>query len=94
MGPGRVLLVRSPLGDVGADDNQRGLVLDLDCGAKRLFELVELDVVFEVLHMPPVGLVALSGVLAQGEAGVALDRDVVAVIERDQAPQSEVSCKR
>ena len=91
MGAGRVLLVRCPLRDVGADDDQRRPVLDLDRVLERPLELVELDVLLEVLHMPAVCLVALSSVLAQRKGGVALDRDVVTVVESDEAPEPEVA---
>ena len=44
--------------------------------------------------MPAVPLVALADVLGERELGVALDRDVVLVVERDQPAETEVPGKR
>ena len=44
--------------------------------------------------MPAVGLVALADVLGEGERRVALDRDVVVVVEDDQAAEAEVAGQR
>ena len=44
--------------------------------------------------MPAVGLVALADVLGERERGVALDRDVVVVVERDQPAEAEVAGER
>ena len=60
----------------------------------RLLEPVERDVLAEVLDVPAVGLVAGADVLAEGELGVALDRDVVVVVEDDQAAEAEVAGER
>ena len=62
--------------------------------SQRPLEVVEPDVLLEVLDVPPVSLVALAHVLGEGDLGVALDRDVVLVIERDQPAESEVPGER
>ena len=89
-----VLLVGAAGRDVGAHDDQRRLVLHRLRIVDRLLDAVELQVLAEVHHVPAVGLVALADVLGERDRGVALDRDVVVVPERDQAAQAEVARKR
>jgi len=45
-------------------------------------------------HVPPVGLEAAGGVVAQGELGGAVDGDVVVVVDGDQPPEAEVARQR
>ncbi len=90
----RVLLVRRAGRDVRAqDDHARasGLLLRRLDG---LLHAVEPDVLAEVLHVPAVGLVAHADVLGEGECRVALDRDVVVVVEDDQAAEAQVPGER
>ena len=94
VGAGGVVLVRAALRDVRPDDDQRGLVRDGDRVLERLLEVVEPDVLLEVLHVPAVRLVALADVLGERQLGVALDRDVVLVVERDQPAEAEVAGQR
>ncbi len=89
-----VLLVRRPGRDVRAADDERRLVLDGHGVARGLLDAVEREVLAEVLHVPAVGLVALADVLGERERGVALDRDVVVVVEGDQAAELEVAGER
>ena len=89
-----VLLVRAAIADVGADDDQRRPVLDRDRLAQRAFERVERDLLLEVLHVPAVRLEPPARVLGEGDRGVALDRDVVAVVEGDQAAEPEMARER
>ena len=63
-------------------------------GVDRRLERVELDVLAEVLDVPAVGLVARADVLGERERGVALDRDVVVVVEADQPAEAEVAGER
>ena len=55
---------------------------------------VDLDVLAEVHDLPAVGLVALADVLGERLRGVALDRDVVVVVEDDQAAELQVAGER
>ena len=94
VGAVRVLLVRRAGRDVGADDDQARPIGDRAGVGQRLLDPVELEVLAEVLHVPAVGLVALGDVLGERERGVALDRDVVVVPERDQLAEAEVTGQR
>ena len=90
----RVLLVRRAGRDVRAeDDHARAAGLALG-GLDGRLHRVELQVLAEVLDVPAVRLVALADVLGEGERGVALDRDVVVVVEDDQAAEAEVAAER
>ena len=71
-----------------------GLSVDVARVRERLLDAVEADVLAEVLHVPAVRLVAGGDVLGEGDRGVALDRDVVVVPERDQAAEAEVTGER
>ena len=90
----RVLLVRRAGRDVRAHDDQARAVRDLLRRGHRGVELVEADVLVQVLDVPAVGLVAGADVLGEGELRVALDRDVVVVVEADQAAEAEVARER
>ena len=94
MGAVGVLLVRRAGRDVGADDDQARAVGDVARAAHRRLERVEPEVLVQVLHVPAVGLVARADVLGEGELGVALDRDVVVVVEADQLAEPEVAGQR
>ena len=48
----------------------------------------------EVLDVPAVGLEALADVVAVGERGVAVDGDVVVVVDADQVAEAEVAGER
>ncbi len=48
----------------------------------------------QVAHAPAVGLEALGHVVVVGQLGRAVDRDVVVVVEGEQAPQPEVAGQR
>jgi hypothetical protein len=76
--------------EVRAEDVQRRLVGDRHRRARGGLDAVGDDDLAEVLHVPAVGLIAGADVVAEGQRGVALDRDVVVVIEGDQTPKSEV----
>ena len=48
-------------------------------------------VAVDVLHEPAVGLVALADVLREGEVGLAVDGDLVVVVEEDEVVEAEVA---
>ena len=54
----------------------------------RALEIVHIR---DALNVPAVGLEACSGVIAEREGGVALDRDVIVVVEADQLAELRVS---
>lgn len=78
-------------GDDGAHRDDRG---PSGLGLRRLQRRVkraDVDVAvgrgLDALHVPAVGLVALQHVLGEGGGGVALDGDVVVVVDEDQIAQ-------
>ncbi len=90
-----VLLVGSPVTDVGADRNERrstGIVNGtLDCGG----DAVEVEgPVLHTLHLPVIGAETSQHVLAEGKRCGAVKRDVIVVVEADQLSQPQMSCQR
>ncbi len=86
--------------DVAAQHQQVGLGVGAVGGeVQRLPDrrLQAVDVVghlAQVAHTPPVGLEALDRVVAVGELGRPVDRDVVVVVDRQEPPQTEVPRQR
>jgi hypothetical protein len=84
-----VLLVGRADADVGARDDQRRLAYvrhgPIEGGADLL-----VIVAVDVLHRPPVRLVARADVLGEREARGAVDGDAVVVVEEDQVVEAEV----
>src|SRR5437773_377628 len=89
----RILLLRRAVCDVAAGDHKaRTLALShcaLDRGRER-GAVVRVGTV----NLPAVGLEAPRDVLVERERRVALDRDVVVVVEIDQVPEPPVTGER
>ena len=91
---GGVHLVGASVGDVGPDHDERGPAgLRLGRADGRV-ERVEVVPVRHVLHLPAVGPVAGADVLVEGQRGVALDGDVIVVVEADQLAEPQVAGER
>ncbi len=91
---GGVVLVGTSVTDVRANDDQRR---PRRLGLRRLDRTIqggEIIDVRDVLHVPAIGLKPGTGIVAEGERGVALDRDVVVVVEADQLAELRVSGER
>lgn len=88
-----VLLGRRGPADDGLEHDERGLGRVGLGGLDRVEQLGDvldvagLGVPVDRLHLPAVGGVASGGVLAQGDVGVVLDRDLVRVVDRDQVAE-------
>ena len=81
--------------DVRAHDDERGSTGLGDGGPSRGLEHVEVvRLLADVLDVPAVGGESLRGVVAQGELGRTVDRDVVVVVEDRQAVEPEESGER
>ena len=78
-------------GDVAAEHDQRGSVVLGHGGAQGRFHAIEvLGGLAEVDHVPAVGAEPDRGVVGERQFGRAIDRDVVVVVDGDEAPQAEV----
>ena len=87
LGDGQPMWLRS--------DDQRRLVLDVLGAAQRGLELLRVvGRLAQLLHVPPVGAEALGHVVAVGELGGPVDRDVVVVVHVDEAAEAEVAGER
>ena len=54
---------------------------------------VVLVAVGNVLHMPAEGLISLADILCEGKVGVAINGDLVVIIDGDQLAQAPVTCQ-
>ena len=88
---GGIVLVGTAIADVRANDDQRRLRC---LGLRRIdgaIECGEIVDVCHVLHVPAIRFESGTGVVAERERGVALDRDVIVVVKADQFPELRVS---
>ena len=90
VGSGRVLLVGATVGDVGAGTNEGRAV---QFGARRgqgLGHCIEI-VAVDLLHVPSVGFKPLGDIFRKRQAGVALDGDVVVIVQIDKLAQLQMT---
>ncbi len=86
-----ILLVRCAVADMAADDDQRRPVQSLlEPGQGRL-ERSGVVGVGDMVHCPAVGREPIAHVLAVGEVGRTLDRDVVGIVDPAQIRLSEMA---
>ncbi len=88
------ILARAAVADVRASDDQRrplGVVLRL---GDRPLDCIEVVDVGDVEHLPAVRFEPLGRVVGERELGLAVDGDVIVVVEPDQLPELEVSGER
>jgi hypothetical protein len=96
----RALLVRRGVADQRLEDDERGLArLGLAVLDRRVQRLDVLDVLarrgpVDVQHLPAVRLVAGGHVFRERDVRVALDRDLVRVVDRDQVAELLVARER
>ena len=90
----RVLRVRGADRDVRAHDDQRRPRRLGVGGVERGAQVVCRPAVVEALHVEAVGLVAQPDVLPEREAGRALDRDVVVVVDQAELAEPEEARER
>ena len=87
--------VRAGVADVGAQDQQARPVGDGHRPAQPGLQRVEVVAgLAEVLHVPAVGLEPPGDIVAVGECGVAVDRDVVVVVHAHQPTEALVAGQR
>src|SRR3546814_1014575 len=78
------------VGDVAAQDHQRGAVVLGDRVPQALLQRIEVvGGVAELEHVPAVGAEAPGGVVGEREVGGPVDRDVVVVVDADEATRTE-----
>ena len=94
MGAGGVLLVRRAVADMARHDDQAGSVLDAPGDRDRLGDALPVIGVADPLHVPAVCQEPAGHVLAEGESSVALDRDVVAVVDPAQIAEPQMPGER
>ncbi len=93
VGGGGVHLGGRGVADVGPEHDERRAGFLAPGGIERQVDGVEVIAVIHVLHVPAICLEALAHVLAEGERGIAVDGDVVVVVDEAELAQPEVSRK-
>ena len=91
---GGVVLVRTAVANVRANNDQRRPGRLGFRGIDRAIERGEIVYVRDVLNVPAVRLEARSRLVTEGQRGVALDGDVVVVVKPDQLAEFGVTRKR
>ena len=89
-----ILLVRAAVGDVGPHHDQRRPVGDAPSGGEGRVESPQIVAVRHALDVPAVRLEALRRVVGEREIGLAIDGDVIVVVDPDQAAQPQVAGQR
>src|SRR4029077_17188162 len=81
MGAGGVLLMRRTVADMALDDDQARPILDALGNRDRVGDALAIVGIADPLHMPAIGEKSPGDIFAEGKSGIALDRDVVAVVD-------------
>jgi hypothetical protein len=80
----------TPFSDHGADLDDAGSVLRFFGSLNGTAQSLQVVGIIYGLHMPAVGGVSLEDVFGEGEVGVAVDGDVVVIVEDDELPCERV----
>src|SRR5207245_11471863 len=80
--------------DVAVEDDERGAPLRLPEDAERVLDALEVVGVAHAKDVPAVGEKSRGDVLREGKARVALDRDVVVVVDPAQVVEAQVTGQR
>ena len=94
MGRGGVDLVRRAVADVAVENDQRRPALGLAKDRKRVLDPLEIVGIADAQHVPAVSLEARCDILGEGDAGLALDGDVVVVVDPAQVVELEMAGQR
>ena len=89
----RVVQVGRALADMRVGDNQCGALLLRPGGKDCLVDLLVI-VAVDLEHVPLVAKKTLSDVIAIGQVGLALDRNVIAVVEHHEFAQAQMTGQR
>ena len=94
MGVVMVLLVGRGEADDGADDDESGFTHGFVGGlVQGRFQAIQVLASEHFQHTPAVGFKALAHIFGESQVGVALDGDVVVVVEADQFFEPQVPCE-
>src|SRR5438309_8909391 len=94
MSAGGVLLMRSAVADMAFDANQARPVVDALGARDRVSDPLAIIGIADPLDVPTIGEEPPGDVLAEGECCVALDRDVIAVVDPAQVAEPQMTGER
>jgi hypothetical protein len=72
------------------DFDDAGSVLGIFGGLNRSAKSIQIVDIIHGLHVPAIGGVSLENIFGEGEVGVAVDGDVVVVVEDDELPCQKI----
>ena len=91
---GRVVLVRRAVADVAVEDDQGRASLRLAEDAQRAMDALEVVGVAYAQDVPAIGEEPRGDILGESQARLALDRDVVVVVDPTQIVEAQVARQR
>ena len=87
-----VVFVRRAIGNVAAHANERWPRIGFG-GNNRFVQSVEVVGILDGLRVPTVRIETLADVLVERKRRIALDRDVVVVVEIDEPAKAQMACE-
>src|SRR5262245_14679356 len=94
VGGGSVDLMRRAVADVAIQNDQRWPALRLPESRERRLDLVKVIGIANNQHVPSIAAEALGNILAESDARLALNSDVVVVVDPAQVIETEMTCQR
>ena len=94
MGRGGIDLVRRAIADVAVENDQRRPVFRLAEDRERLRDALKIVGIADPQHIPMVGEEARGDIFGKGDAGLAVDGDVIVVVDPTQVVESEMAGER
>ena len=94
MGRGRIDLVRRAIADVAVENDQRRPVFRLAEDRKRLLDALQIVGIADPQHIPMVSEEARGDIFGKRDAGLAVDGDVIVVVDPAQIIQGEMAGER
>ena len=88
-----VLAGRQPKSDMGPDSNNRGAGICFRFLNSQI-DRFHIIAIRDGLYMPVISSEARHPVFGEGDFRIAIDRDMVVIIQVNQLPQTEMTCQR
>src|SRR5262249_24343746 len=91
---GTIMLVRGAVTDVTVDHDQRRRARFAPVGFEHADEAVRIICIGNMLDIPTISRKARGDILAEGERGLSLNRDVIVVIDPGEVPERQMASER
>src|SRR5262249_19526751 len=91
VGGGGILLVRGAVADVAVENNECGTTRGFSKDPEGVLDAIEVIGVANAQHIPPITEEAGGDILAEGDACIALDGDVIVVIDPAEVVEAQMT---